>query len=59
MTTRELMISNVRAYNKVLPIAHLKKMSDKELMNNCHWNDRLTFQRMLNKEQIGEKQKTE
>ena len=56
MKTRKLMIVNARAYNNVLTTEHLEKMSDEELMNNCHPSDRLNFERMLEGEHKEKKQ---
>ena len=51
MTTKDLMIINVRAYNKVLTKEHLSKLTPDELMNNTHPSDRLDFKRLLVKEE--------
>lgn len=50
MTTRQLMINNIKAYNNALNDDKLKTKSNIQLLNNCHPIDQTDYARLLLKE---------
>jgi hypothetical protein len=50
MTTRELIISNAKAYNNRLSDLFLNRLKNVELLSFCHPDDRIDFNIKLKEE---------